>query len=80
MARNIDIKIEDSDQPKDKAIWSILSDGFDIGELNAYMLTYDAAVEMCHIAYDEGERNSFTIFVPEQYKTTKDIRSDYESI
>ena len=72
MARKIDIKIEDSDQPKDKAIWAILSDGFDIWELNAYMLTYDAAVEMCHIAYDEGEGNFFTIFVPEQYKTTKD--------
>lgn len=72
MARKIDIKIEDSDQPKDKAIWSILSDDFDIGELNAYMLTYDAAVEMCHIAYDEGEGNSFTVFVPEKYKTIKD--------
>lgn len=29
MARKIDIKIEDLDQPKDKAIWSISTDGFD---------------------------------------------------
>lgn len=72
MARKIDIKIEDSDQPKDKAIWSVFSDGFDMGELNAYMLTYNEAIETCHIAYDEDEGNSFTIFVPEQYKTTKD--------
>ena len=72
MASKIEIKIEDSDQPKDKAIWSVFSDGFDMGELNAYMLTYNEAIEMCHIAYDNNEGIKFTLFVPENYKIIKD--------
>ena len=71
MARKIDIKIEDLDQPKDKAIWSISSDEFDVGELNAYILTYDAAIEMCHIAYDEGEGSKFIVYVDDKYKIKK---------
>ena len=71
MARKINIKIEDSDQPKDKAIWSISSDGFDVGELNAYILTYDAAIEMCHIAYDEGEGSKFIVYVDDKNKIKK---------
>ncbi len=71
MARKIDIKIEDLDQPKDKAIWSISTDGFDAGELNAYLLTYDAAIEMCHIAYDEGEGSKFIVYVDDKNKIKK---------
>lgn len=74
MARKIEIKIEDSDQPKDKAIWSISTDGFDVGELNAYLLTYDAAIEMCHIAYDEGEGSKFIVYVDDKNKIKKDIK------
>lgn len=68
MARKIDIKIEDSDQPKDKAIWSISSDGFDVGELNAYLLVYDAAIEMCHISHEEDEGSKFIVYVDDKNK------------
>lgn len=68
MREKITIEMLDEDQPKDMKIWSVWLDGFDLGELNSYMLTHEQAIKMCHTSYDAGEGTKYTVYVPDDYK------------
>ena len=65
--RTIEILIKNEDQPKDKKIWSVWSDEFDIGEINTYLLTYDEALKMCHKSFDEKEGSVYIIYVDDKH-------------
>lgn len=69
---SLDIKIIDTDQPKDKKIWCVDLCGFDIGCLNSYMLTYDEALKMCHTSFDNDEGSNFIVYVPDEHKIRKE--------
>ena len=71
MLKQIIIKILDTDQPKDKEIWCVDLDGFDIGCLNSYMLTYYEALKMCQKSFDDDEGTNFTVYVPDEHKIKK---------
>ena len=63
-AKKIKINLleEDKDFPKNENIWSVGSNEMPF-ELNSYHLTYQEALRMCYVAYENEEGNEFTIYV-----------------
>lgn len=72
MLEQININILNTDQPKDKKIWCVDLDGFDIGCLNSYMLTYDEALKMCQTSFNNDEGSNFIVYVPDEHKIKKE--------
>ena len=62
--RNIEISLLEEDKvfPKNKKIWGVGSNKIPF-ELNSYYLTYQEALRMCYVAYENEEGSEFTIYV-----------------
>ena len=67
--RKIEISLLEEDKvfPKNKKIWSVGSNKIPF-ELNSYYLTYQEALRMCYVAYENEEGNKFTIYVDDNKK------------
>lgn len=72
MVEQNNISIQDIDQLKNEKIWCVDLIGFDIGCLNSYMLTYDEALKMCQMSFEDGEGSDFVIYVPDEHKIKKE--------
>lgn len=62
--RKIEISLLEEDKvfPKNEKIWSVGSNEIPF-ELNSYYLTYQEALRMCYVAYENEELSEFTIYV-----------------
>ena len=68
-AKKIKINLleEDRNFPKNESIWSVGSNEIPF-ELNSYCLTYQEALRMCYVAYENEEGSEFTIYVDDNKK------------
>jgi hypothetical protein len=67
--KKIEISLLEEDKvfPKNENIWSVGSNEIPF-ELNSYYLTYQEALRMCYVAYENEEGNEFTIYVDDNKK------------
>ena len=67
--RKIKISLLEEDKvfPKNEKIWSVSSNEIPF-KLNSYYLTYQEALRMCYVAYENEEGSEFTIYVDNNKK------------